>query len=387
MSHGVFSVIAPTENHVRMFKEQLWKEQRRLMVVDGHDRTRLLRKAFNNRSEVESELQFLRLLSEFDPTLVPAVFDHGEKHVDLEYVEGMRVYNVLEILKAIKAEDDWPDRARRLLLDRCVVLCKRTHSAFVEGSLPSERKYYSIRQKLIQLLALFDHCLALDLEIEDLDLEIEWAEDYLDRLSCTVPFRDASPKNLILAWPDIWRGRATPSLQTKLVHDAAVQWIKTESSPLAEERIVNIDFSSCRELTVPEDDPISLLVHESSWFGNMPAARQLLWQDIEPDPARLAIGLAVRMYRFGGRRLGYRIVHSNGYRRRYEDESIDFYFRCLLSASESICTDLKLHFPVLLLATKSILARLDEGLYTEVDWFETTYGPQPDRYYRDVYPY
>jgi hypothetical protein len=175
---------------------------------------------------------------------------------------------------------------------------------------------------------LFDHCLALELDLGELASEIESAEQYLDRLSCAVPFRDATPKNLSLAWPEIWRGRATPGQKRDLVRDAAAQWCLklSGSSPLAEAPIVNIDFSSCDELTVPEDDPISLLLHEASWLGDLPKASQLLWLDMEPDPARLAIGMAVRLYRLGGRRLSYRLVHDGGYRARYADESIAFHF-------------------------------------------------------------
>ena len=309
-----------------MFKEELWKEQRQLSIVDGPGSVKLLRKSFKDRSEVASELRFLSLLSERDPSCVPAVFAHGKNHIDLEYVEGMRIYNILETLKGIEPEADSICDARRSLLDRCVMLSERTQRTFAECGLTWEKKNYPLQRKLITILGLFDHCLELNLETEYLELEIKQAEEYLSGVSCAIPFRDASPKNLILDWPDIWRGRTTPKVQMELLRDAADQLERTDSSPLSEARIVNIDFSSCSELTVPEDDPVRLLVHEASWFGRFPTARQLLWLDIDPDPARLAIGIAVRMYRLGGRRLAYRLVHRNGYRARYGDESIGFYF-------------------------------------------------------------
>jgi hypothetical protein len=159
------------------------------------------------------------------------------------------------------------------------------------------------------------------------------------------------------------------------------------SSPLADADIISIDFSSCHELTVPEDDPISLLLQEMSWFGAWPTPKELLWLDVDGDARRLAVGLAVRMYRLGGRRLSYRLVHENGYHARYANESLAFHFNCLVGASESICPALREWFPTLLDATKAILKRLDEGLHTSMDWFEPAYGAQPSRYYRDVYPY
>lgn len=382
-----FAVLAPTDDHLHLFRDELWKERRLLQVVDGPGGTQLLRKHFEDRSEVESELRYMSVLREHDSNWVPAVLADAEAHVDLQYVEGMRVYNLLEMLKTIEAMDESAGEARRRLLDRCVASCKRVQRALVGHARSRDRRCYPLRRKLITLLSLFDHCLGLELDLGDLDSELKWAEAHLDRLSCAVPFRDAAPKNFILAWPEVWRGCATPGQQQELVRDAAAQWIRIGSSALAEAPIVNIDFSSCGELTVPEDDPISLLLHEASWLGDLPGAKQLLWQEIEPDPARLAIGIAVRMYRLGGRRLSYRLVHANGYRARYDHESIGFYFTCLLSASDSICTELRSRFPALLSATRGILSRLDEGLFTEVDWFDMKYSPQLSRYYRDVYPY
>ncbi|MEU5851278.1 hypothetical protein [Saccharopolyspora shandongensis] len=57
-----------------------------------------------------------------------------------------------------------------------------------------------------------------------------------------------------------------------------------------------MDFSSCGALTVPEDDPISLLVHESTWMGEIPGRERLCWLPHYPDETRLAVGLPVRLY-------------------------------------------------------------------------------------------
>lgn len=382
-----FRVLEPTKDHLKVFRDDLWKEKRLLQVIEHAGESRLLRKHFESRAQVESELRNLDVLRIQYPDWVPAVLDDGETHIDLQYIEGARIFTLLEMLRASEAVDEKSGEARQRLLSRCVATCSEVQRVLVRHTQSQEHRYYPLRHKLLTLLSLFDRCLALKLDLEELDAELEKAEKALSRFSCTVPFRDATPKNLILAWPEIWPGRTTPGRQRELLRDAVADWLLSGSSPLAETPIINIDFSSCNEFTVPEDDPISLLFQEVSWQGVLPSAEHLLWLEIEPDPARLAIGIAVRMYRLGGRRLAYRLIHANGYRARYANESIAFHFRCLLQSSDSICTDLRSLFPSLLFATKAILSRLDEGLDTPVDWFESTYGVQPSRYYRDVYPY
>ena len=235
-------------------------------------------------------------------------------------------------------------------------------------------------------MRLFDHCLHLGLDLTKIQDEVDRADQHL-RASCAVPFRDGAPKNLILTWPEMWRGRVSVAEQRDIVRELVAHWSPSNGGAIESAPIVHVDFSSCTELTVPEDDPISLLMHESSALDDLPTVDRLLWQPLEHDATRLAIGLIVRMYRLGGRRLSYRLVHRDGYYARYSDESLDFYFRTLTVASETICPELITLFPEILSATKAILARLADGVATERDWFRDLYRPPMSRYYRDVFPF
>lgn len=380
-----FSALAPTEVQLREFAGDVWKEKRRLEVIDRPTGGRLLRKHCASRVEVDHEIRTLTTLGKLDNNSVPAVRGNGATHIDLDYVEGVRLYTVLRILKELEGVDEFSRDARKQLVDRSIVNC--THIQRALAGLTDGAHCYPLRRKLNALFSLFDHCLSLDLGLDVIDSELHRAETYLSQLSCKVPFRDATPKNLILAWPDIWRGRATPTDQRTLVQKAASEWCAGRASPLAFAPIVSVDFSSCDELTVPEDDPIGLLFHEPAWFGGLPDPAALLWIDVAPDRARLAVGLVVRLYRLGGRRLSYRLLHANGYVARYADESLSFHLACLVEASNSICPDLVALFPTVMAATATILSRIAEGLHTETDWFTLQYGSELDRYYRDVYPY
>ncbi|TDD54305.1 hypothetical protein [Saccharopolyspora elongata] len=385
----VFSVVAPTVKHLSLFRDDLWKEQRSLEVVVGDSGTRVLRKHFSERRQADSEVRYLSVASELAGGSTPSVVGVADNYVDLRYVEGIRVYNVLELLRELEGVDDRANRLRSLLVERCAASCAALQEVLVRdaGRGYAAPKLYPVRQKLTTLLAIIDHGLGLGLDMVAIETEARWAEDCLRQVSCLVPFRDAAPKNLILEWPEMWRGRKSVEEQRRSVQDLVANWSPGAGSPFESNPIVHVDFSSCGELTVPEDDPISLLVHESTWMGEIPGRDRLCWLPHDPDATRLAVGLLVRLYRLGGRRLCYLLVHKTGYRRRYAHESVEFYFRALLLAADTACPELKSLFPAILGAAEAILSRLSGKLSIAHDWFDAAYEPPPGKYYRDVFPY
>jgi hypothetical protein len=383
------AVTAPTSTQLEMFHATLWKEQRVLEMISGAGITPALRKHFRSVAEADAELHYLSLVNGREPGLAPTVLGASGNTIDLEYVEGTRVFNVLTLLKALEPADRRAREIRVRLIERCALSCARIQDALVTD-MPSSsraRPYYPLRAKLITLLGLFDHCLHLGLDLTKIQAEVACAEQHLRAISCAVPFRDGAPKNLILRLPQMWLGRVSVAEQREIVRDIVARWSPSDGGAIEAARIVHVDFSSCTELTVPEDDPISLWMHESSWLDDLPTVDRLLWQPLEHDATRLSIGLVVRMYRLGGRRLSYRLLHCDGYYARYADESLEFYFRTLTLASKTICPQLTTLFPEILMATDAILARLQEGIRTERDWFRELYRPVMSRYYRDVFPF
>lgn len=383
----MFAVLPPTDEQLEMFRRELWKESRPLEVIDGEDGARRLRKSFRGNDEVQAEVHFLELVKRQEPELAPAVLDAADTSIDLQYVEGTRVHTLLTLLKDLERTDPRARAAREQLVERCADSCARVQELLSEDLLRRSRRkpaYYPVQKKLAALCELFDSCLQLGLDLNAVEAEAGAAESYLRSISCPVPFRDAAAKNMVVEIPELWLGRCSADDQRAFVHEAVSG---SSPSPLDRARIVHVDFSSCSELTVPEDDPISLLVHESSWLGRLPAREDLCWQSLPADPMRLAVGMLVRMYRLGGRRLGYRLVHRDGYRLRYADESISFYFKALVEAGEDLCPEMAAGFPMLMETARAILDRLAEGIDAERDWFRDHYHPQLDHYYRDVFPY
>lgn len=386
----VYKARPPTKTHLLLFQKELWKEQRLLCHIQDKPGSARLRKHFRSAQQVESELYHLNMVrSELGPNSVPRVLHATDQYVDLEYIEGTRIHNILEVLAGLEKCRPAANQARQLIINRCAVISARVQNALIHGVEKRHRDHnsYPIRKKLDILFTLFDHCLKLDLDLSTLKAEADFAENYVNGLDCPVPFRDAAPKNFIMQWPQAWLGRLSAKEQHKLIGDELRNFEQGRETRFGSCPIVNIDFSSCDELTVPEDDPISLLFHESCWLGTLPSSDELLWQPLVPNPTRLAIGLIVRLYRLGGRRLSYYLVHKEGYKARYADESITFYFKLLLRAISELCPTATHHFPSILKATQGILTRLSQEVHVTEDWFMQKCEVKLGRYYRDIFPY
>ena len=99
----MFAVTAPTTSQLQMFYTTLWKEQRVLEVISGAGSAPALRKHFRSAAEANAELHYLSLINGLEPGLAPTVLGASGTTIDLEYVEGTRVFNVLTLLKALRA--------------------------------------------------------------------------------------------------------------------------------------------------------------------------------------------------------------------------------------------------------------------------------------------
>src|ERR1044071_8463686 len=137
-----FSVLAPTDEHLRIFRDELWKEKRLLEVIERSSGTRLFRKHFENRFQVESELQNIAALRGQLPSCVPEVLGDAETYIDLQYIEGARVFTLLAMLRNMESVEAEVEGARRELLDRCVATCSQVQRILVQRAGPLERRFY-----------------------------------------------------------------------------------------------------------------------------------------------------------------------------------------------------------------------------------------------------
>ncbi|AWB33018.1 hypothetical protein DBV39_04000 [Orrella marina] len=157
--------------------------------------------------------------------------------------------------------------------------------------------------------------------------ELEVMQTAWNRVS-TIPFRDATPKNIIIAIPALVPIAHLTSMTQR--EQALTELMDREDSFWESVPIVDIDFTSTRDLTVPEDDVISLLGHHSTVrFLQGEYERLPLLPGLEHSVERTDLAWFVRYLRFGGRKLLYKLLNPIGFAVRFRYDEPCFYFEQL----------------------------------------------------------
>jgi hypothetical protein len=226
-------------------------------------------------------------------------------------------------------------------------------------------------------------CDTLEIPIDETRLERELrAIDHLWNAYATTPFRDAAPKNMLVASSELYLGAYNGEAERRsyLVNTLdgcdEPRWVNAP--------VVDIDFSSCCDLTTPEDDLISLRYHERTWECGPTRETPLTW-DGSHDAMRAALTFLVRYYRFGGRKAAYRLLHPWGHRIRFRFDSDLFYFQKLPAILDELWPEARKDIPELLRITEALSRHLGIGR-PEIDHFVAEGLAEKRIYYSDVFP-
>jgi hypothetical protein len=105
--------------------------------------------------------------------------------------------------------------------------------------------------------------------------------------------------------------------------------------------LIDVDFASVEHLTTFEDDPISLHFHECSFTScpNEPTSLLLIPSHSKTDGFRTAATFLVRYMRFGGRKLAYKLINSQGFEIRFRYDDPFFYFQQLETIIQKLSQD------------------------------------------------
>jgi hypothetical protein len=259
----------------------------------------------------------------------------------LDVVDGIRLFDLLRLLRRIAGEPADPRLAARaleacgILLGRCTARLERIQTLLTGASVldpptpyPFDRKVRQLLSHLSRLLGLAPLSPALHRELDNLGRD--W-----DR-SVSLPFRDATPKNIIIADPGL-AVRCSAAVGERLsrirerLANPDLSWFRRVD-------ILDIDLASIEHLTTPEDDFISLLAHEISHDLPVtpPAGVAGLQARLARAPERAALALFVRYLRFGGRKASYRLISPTGFATRFRYDDAAFYFAALPAALAAI---------------------------------------------------
>jgi hypothetical protein len=368
--------------HLQRFKRELWKDQRRLETRQRGGSSSLI-KHFASREEGETELYVLTMLSQLsDRRRVPKVLGSSEEWVELEYIQGIRLFNLLVELDQVPDELlPVAEEAKKKLLARADTNQQEIQYLLGNADPLDHWRPYAAGSKILAIIQLLAPVLDFAYDGERLRLELA-AFDALWGPLTQVPFRDATTKNMVLAAPELWLGEFDGE-------DARREWLirslrdGLEPDWLSAD-IIDFDFASCGEISTPEDDYISLHYHERTWRESPAHGESLIWNGAEPDAERAALTFITRYYRFGGRKAAYRLLHPWGHRVRFRHDRDAFYFERLPDIVGRLSPPLAGHFPVLMDVTSAIARTLD-ARRPGVDQFIAAGLAEKRNYFVDMY--
>lgn len=298
------------------FQLDLNKDARNFIAADslaGDDGlTASYLKRCENPEAAHHEAQVLKLLQQQAFAHVPNVYaQHGEI-LSTEVIHGIRFY---DLLRQLTPNEQQQKRVRQILTARCHQRLTLQQQYFRTQPQLLAQPPYPFAVKVTQLLEAL--CSLLRLPPPPADELAELAA--LWPAYCTVPFRDATPKNIIIAADEV-RVTLTPTARRQ----ALTELLSRPEHYWREVPIVDIDFTSTYHLTCPLDDFISLHGHACNVVNNP------FFQQIVATPStELDLALLVRYLRFGGRKLMYLLVNPQGFRQRFRYDDPTYYIAAL----------------------------------------------------------
>jgi hypothetical protein len=373
---------------VEFFVEELWKDRRPFPVAKSPDD--FAKDCFDYPLALIEASVLLVLRERLGEQVVPVPrrIESG-KVLILERIKGARLFDLLRHLSWIGevAPDSGADEIRKMLLGRARERLRKIQLELAQLSPLYCHEPYPLKRKLTSLLDLFLRVLAVQNVPESWRNSLEQFVDYWDSDCASIPFRDATTKNMIVAHPDLTLdcgkdSEATQRAAVRTLLEGAPKEI-WETIP-----IVDIDFSSVVHLTSIEDDPISLNCHQWT-FGSEPIEPASFVLDPmlgRPDPMRAASTLFVRYLRFGGRKLAYFLINPQGFKMRFAYDDPLFYFEKLPALCGALSPDFERTYPDLIAIVNSIYraarnpSRADRELL-EVDHLRR-YRQEPTHYWQ-----
>ncbi len=313
-----------THSILELFEKDLWKDARKLKIIP-HVGTTAITRYSDQQGSITDEIRFLEEIKTQVSFKIPRILTHTNSCITFEYIEGTRAFNLLMDLSELYKSDPlniYFEIAEKLI-DILSCDLKEFQGAYQhqkDGT--SKINPYPAKAKLRNVYGILSSLLSLEFNSGDLDAI---ASEY--QANATVPFRDATPKNIILDIPELFqkrfknRGDRLRAVQ-KLVNNGELE------NKIDKNNIYHIDFTGCKYLCSELDDWIALKRHQaSSWLFDQEQFDDDRWSTSE------LCTYFVRFSRFAGRKLAYRLLNDSGHKIRFMLDKESLYFKVL----ETVC--------------------------------------------------
>jgi len=365
-----------TNSILELYEKDLWKDARKLKLISYNGKTAISRYS-DQQGSIEDEVRFLKEIKDKVSFKIPKILNHTNSYITFEYIKGTRAFNLLADLSELYASD--PKGIYFVIAEKLIDILSGDLKEFQEvyrdqKTRVSTTKPYPVQAKLRNLYGLLSSLLSIKLDIADLDAI---AAEY--QIKSTIPFRDATPKNVILDIPVLYQ----KSFQNREARLHAVQKLVKSGElekKIDEENIYHIDFSGCFFLCPELDDWIALKKHQSSsWLQNQQPFDGDQWTTSD------LCTHFVRFSRFAGRKLAYRLLNGIGHKIRFALDKESYYFNLL----EKICNRLYDHNLIKDRALSHFMVSLREATHYQPkeDFFHQWKQKTSDSiYYSDIFP-
>lgn len=367
---------------IKEFISEFLKEKRKLDLINQNDRL-IIRRYSDGITAIEEEIIIIKYLkNKLLDIKIPSIINYENDYIDFEYIEGIRCFNLLIELKRLYHTQK--NKMRIFQIARKILITLNQHLKLFQNTAVELKELVKIRNypyesKSINALNLLSKIInnsRIDNEIAD---DIQSLSKLVNE-NCDVPFRDCTPKNTIIHFPELSMRYLTSEYQRKQKIIALIDHERINPE-LITNQIYHLDYSGFPFFCTHFDDWICLNFHESTqWlldhngFIEGPPENELFWATA-----------IFRFLRLGARKLAYQLLSKNAANIRYKYENAAYYFRFIEMWI------LKLMQAGIIKGEKWL--ELNSSLITacsltpNIDYLEYYNEISPSSYYTDVYPY
>lgn len=391
---------------IDIFKDDLCKDQREMKVfrdMNGCSVSNLILRKHNlSLEEYRNEINVIDYLSSYGIQGIPRILEHGfvggVPYIDIEYFNGIRVYNLLAYLNEIaKTEPELKGKVHEIRLhikNKCIERQIAIQKGLIAWAKDNNKTAIYPQQKLKNIVYILARVMELDsIDYSKLAQELDYLIEKFEQYA-SVPFRDATSKNMVIYMPELYLENFIDADKDVLSADQrrkeyVLNMIRENKyQAILDAPIIDFDFSSCEHLTTVHDDPIGFNCHEVLWNG-MIATEELMWcGDLSSNVGEnIAISFIVRYLRFGGRKMCYHIFHPYAYAYRFKYDDENFYFDHLNEIIDYYWKDARKVIPQFMQFIDMVVEFDKEKIIDSVDEFVAAYPDCNRKFYLDLFPY
>ena len=310
-----------TSHEIELFKKDIWKDVRRLETVKEND-ILFIKRYSDGITPIHNEIAFYNFLKSREIGFkTPLIYEKAADYIKFEYLGGIRLFNFIVELrylyliekssKALKLAELIQDILLQQLLD------------FQEKTTPwvnSVQSYYPYLEKCSLSIEILTNILSIEYDQSEVLSDLSILRDVYVENSDSL-FRDASSKNAILNLPNLFYGNFKDDADRRILIRHLIE-SNYFTEDLIKSSLYQLDFSGCVFKAPKIDDAIAIFLHESMWWTS---SAKRFFKNNGKDFLFIS-ALFLRLFRFGTRKLIYRLLHKEGHKIRFRYDFEKLYF-------------------------------------------------------------